>query len=185
MFTFKVDEQIELRLLEDNDAEPLFALVDKQRSYLREWLPWVDGVTSAANYSSTIKMWRKQFADNDGFQAGILYQQELCGMVGFHSYHWANRSTSIGYWLSKDFQGKGIMTRACQAIIRYAFSSLHMNRIEIRCAEENHKSRAIPERLGFKKEGTVRDGEFLYDHFVNTIIYSLLKEDWKKLQQKS
>jgi ribosomal-protein-serine acetyltransferase len=51
--------------------------------------------------------------------------------------------------------------------------------VEIQCGEDNHKSRAIPERLGFQQEGIIRDGEFLYDHFHDVVVYGLLKKEWK------
>ncbi|TCP23029.1 hypothetical protein EV207_13336 [Scopulibacillus darangshiensis] len=71
MFTFEIDNEIELKLLERDDAKPLFALVDKDRAYLREWLPWVDKSTSEEGYHPIIDSWLKQFMDHDGFQAGI------------------------------------------------------------------------------------------------------------------
>lgn len=72
------------------------------------------------------------------------------------------------------------MTKACIAFINHAFSELQLNRVEIRCAVGNTKSRAIPERLGFTNEGTIRDGEWLYDHFVNHIVYGILAMEWIK-----
>jgi ribosomal-protein-serine acetyltransferase len=63
-------------------------------------------------------------------------------------------------------------------MIDEGFTRLHLNRIEIRAALENFKSQAIPERLGFKKEGLIRQGEFVNDHFVDLYVYSLLKEEW-------
>ncbi|MDD9148291.1 MULTISPECIES: GNAT family N-acetyltransferase [unclassified Sporolactobacillus] len=184
MFTFRVDDEIQLKLLEQPDAFPLFVLIDRQRDYLREFLPWVDRVTSAENYFASIAGWTEQFRQGLGFQAGILYRGELCGMIGFHPYDLQNRRTSIGYWLSGDRQGKGIMTRCCRAVIDDAFETTAVNRIEIGAATQNAKSRAIPERLGFAHEGTIRDAEWIYDHFVNHEIYSLLRSEWRKARLK-
>jgi len=75
------------------------------------------------------------------------------------------------------------MTKACIAMIHHIFNDLHLNRVEIRCAVLNSKSRAIPERLGFSQEGTIREAEWLYDHFVDHIVYSLLAREWK-MQEK-
>lgn len=100
------------------------------------------------------------------------------GCIGFHSIHWQNRSTTIGYWLAEEFQGSGIMTKACQALIRYAFTELGLNRVEIRAGVYNRKSIAIPERLVFKLGGTIRQAEWLYDHFIDHAVYGLLAEDW-------
>ncbi|WP_173915333.1 GNAT family N-acetyltransferase [Halobacillus sp. Marseille-Q1614] len=180
MFTLKVDQEISLKLLEKKDAKELFTLVDQYRTYLREWLPWVDNMNQETDYEPIIEMWLKQFASNDGFQAGILYNGKLAGMVGFHGIDWSNRKTSIGYWLAENYQGHGIMTKTVNALIDCAFSEYDLNRVEIHCGVENYKSRSIPERIGMKKEGVVREDEFLYDHYLDTVLYSLLKKEWKQ-----
>jgi ribosomal-protein-serine acetyltransferase len=72
------------------------------------------------------------------------------------------------------------MTKACKAMVSYSFDTLGLNRVEIKCGTENHKSKGIPERLNFKMEGIVRQGELLYDKFIDLYSYSMLKEDWKK-----
>lgn len=180
MFYFRIDDDISLKVLEQSDAPALYAVVDRNRDYLRQWLPWVDGMKKVEDYQPVISMWRKQFADEDGFEAGIFYQGKVVGMIGLQGIKRNARKTSIGYWLDSDYQEKGIMTRACQALIDYAFQTLNLNRVEICCATENRKSRAIPERLGFTHEGTIRECEFLYDHYVDIEVYGLLKSDIKK-----
>lgn len=180
MFTFKVDHEIELQLFQIHHSEELYHLVDSNRRHLREWLPWVDTMTSSYQYHTIIPMWLKQFTDNMGFNAGIRFRGRLVGGIGFHHIDWNNSQTSIGYYLSEEAQGFGIMTRAVQALINYAFFELGLNRIEIRCGEKNQKSRAIPERLGFIKEGILRDGEKLNGHFHNLVVYSMLSKQWSK-----
>lgn len=180
MFTLSVTESISLKLLEQEDAQELYALVNESRNHLREWLPWVDGVKSSDDYNPIITMWLQQFASHNGFQTAILYNGELAGMIGFHKIDWTNKSTSIGYWIGERFKGKGIMTASTRALIDYAFHTYHLNRIEIRCGTENSKSRAVPERLGFSLEGIQRDAEFLADHFHDLAVYSMLACDWKK-----
>ena len=72
------------------------------------------------------------------------------------------------------------MTTACRAYVDHAFTRLDVHRVEIRCAVENRRSRAIPERLGFRLEGTLRDAEWLYDHFVDSVVYGMLADEWKE-----
>ncbi|GKV68332.1 ribosomal-protein-serine acetyltransferase [Sporosarcina sp. NCCP-2716] len=177
MFTLKVSETVSLKLLDLEDAEALFSVVNESRVHLREWLPWVDGALSPEGYRPVIGTWLKQFADHNGFQAGILVNGELAGMIGFHPINWMNRSTSVGYWLGDRFQGGGVMTASVSALLDYAFTSYKLHRVEIRCGVDNLKSRAIPERLGFQLEGIQRDAEFLYDHFHDLAVYSKLSTD--------
>jgi len=180
MFVHQVSEDISLKLVGQKDAEVLFALVDESREYLRKWLPWVDSMTDAVQYAPIIEAWLQQFAEEDGFQAGILYKGNLVGFAGFHSVNYVNKQTSIGFWLAEAYQGKGIMHAVVSSLLDYAFDEYNVHRVEIRCGTENKRSRAIPERLGFKKEGIIRDGEYLYDHYHDLIVYSMLEDDWKK-----
>lgn len=178
MFHLKINDQIELKLLEKNDAKELFDVVDHERDYLREWLPWVDSMKHYTDYEPIIEMWLKQFTMHDGIQAGILHNNQLIGMIGFHGIDWTNKKTSIGYWLSEGYQGKGIVTEAVKAFIDIAFNEYKLNRIEIMCGVKNEKSKRIPERLGFTLEGTIRDAEYLYNHFHDCYLYSLLSREW-------
>jgi len=178
LFTYKLNDETELRILEMRHAEELFVLTDQSRTYLREWLPWLDFTKTVNDSKQYIESTLKQFASNNGFQAGIWYKGELAGVIGLHQINWSNKSTSIGYWLGENFQGKGLMTTACKGVIDYCFKELKLNRIEIRVATENHKSAAIPEKLGFKKEGCVQQVEWLYDKYVDHYIFGLTKEDY-------
>ncbi|MCA1010614.1 GNAT family N-acetyltransferase [Halobacillus halophilus] len=174
MFKHVIDEYTELRLLEERHAEELFQLTDSSRESLRQWLPWIDATKTVEHSREFIKGTLKQFGNNDGFQAGIWYKGELAGVAGLHTIDWSNRSTSIGYWLGESFQGKGLMTQACQAIVDYCFQELGLKRIEIRAATGNEKSLAIPERLGFKKEGCLEKSELLYGEYVDHNVFGLI-----------
>lgn len=178
LFYFTVDDDIQLKILEIKYAEDIYSLVDQDRNYLREWLPWVDSTKSSNDTKVFIQSSLDIFARNDGFQAAIFYKGKIVGCIGLHRIDWNNKKTSIGYWLSSEHQGNGVMTKSCKAIIDYIFWDLQLNRVEIRAAVENRKSRSVPERLGFKEEGIIRKVEWLYDHFVDHVVYGILKEDW-------
>lgn len=179
MFTYQVDRDLELRLLETANAEELFQLNQDNREYLRRWLPWLDGVKEVADTRNFITMSKKQYGDNLGIQAGIWNQGRLTGVIGHYNLNWAHRSVNLGYWLGEKYQGQGVMTRACRAMIEYSFKDLGLHRVEIRCSQENFKSRAIPERLGFTREGVIRQAEWLYDHFEDDVVYGLLAPEWQ------
>lgn len=109
---------------------------------------------------------------------GIRVRGSLAGIVGFHGFDRMHRVTSLGYWLAAEHCGKGIMCKCVAHCIDAAFREEKMNRLYIRCAVENVRSRNIPIRLGMKHEGTQRQAEFLYDHFVDLDVYSVLAEEW-------
>ncbi len=180
MFIYKIDGKTELSFLQKKDAEELFQLVDRSRERLRKWLPWVDFTTSVKNSETFIDISMQQFASNNGFQAAIKYEGRIAGVVGFHAVNWDNKSASLGYWLGEGFEGKGLMTSSCRAMIDYAFFQWNLQRIEIRAATENKKSQAIPKRLGFTEEGCIRESEWLENsYYVSHKVYGLLNREWR------
>jgi ribosomal-protein-serine acetyltransferase len=185
MFSHSVNDKIKLKILEPRFAEELYALSDRNRNYLREWLPWVDGTKSSDDTKNFIESSLKQLGENNGFNCAIFYRDQIAGCIGFHNMDWGNKKASIGYWLAEEFQGEGIMTSACKNLISHAFTELKLNRIEIRAGVYNLKSRAIPERLGFTNEGTVRQVEWIYDRYIDHVIYGMLSSDWKIREAKS
>jgi ribosomal-protein-serine acetyltransferase len=185
MFLYKIDENIALRSLNVNDSEDLFHLTINSKDYLKEWLGWLDYTNQVEDTRDFIQATLKGFIETGGYpkSAAILYQGRIAGTIGFNEINKLHKIGVMGYWLGEGFQGKGIMTKACKAFIEYGFNELNLNRIEIRVAEENRKSRAIPERLGFIEEGKSRQAEWLYDHYVDHIIYGLLADEWAKNEQ--
>lgn len=180
MFIYEINDTMTIRMLKANEAEHLFSIIEQSRTSLRKWLPWVDDTKTSKDSLNFILHSFELYANRHGLNAGIFYHDELIGMVSLNQFDWTNRIGYIGYWLSEDFQGKGIMTHAVQALIDEAFNHFELNKVEIRAAIRNEKSRAIPERLNFKKEGVLRQVEWLYDHYVDHAVYGLLKNEWKK-----
>lgn len=175
-----VDAELELIPLDFSETERLFHLTESNRDYLRRWLPWLDGVREPAGTRKFIALSKNQKEEGQGFHAGIWVKGELAGVIGHSNMSQVNRSVTLGYWLGAKYQARGIMTRACRAMIDHAFEELGLYRVEIRCSTGNHKSRAIPERLGFTREGVLRQVEWLYDHFEDHVVYGLLASEWKK-----
>lgn len=72
------------------------------------------------------------------------------------------------------------MTKVAKALTNYAFTHLNLNKVEIRAAVGNKKSRSVPERLGFVNEGIIRQAEWLYDHYVDITVYGVLANEWRE-----
>ncbi|WP_352231211.1 GNAT family protein [Peribacillus sp. SI8-4] len=175
-----IDEEVSLRLFNKDDAEEFYTLTMRSKAYLKEWLGWLDYVERVQDTAEYIKARLLEVVDNGGYPKSfaIIYKGEMAGTIGFNEINKSNKIGVVGYWLGEEFQGKGIMTKAFKSLIDYGFNDLGLGRIEVRVAVENKKSRALPERLGFRKEGEVRNAEWLYDHFVDHVIYGLLAEEW-------
>ncbi|MBS1787703.1 MAG: GNAT family N-acetyltransferase [Acidobacteria bacterium] len=179
MFRLNVDDEIEIRMFEESDTAEVFALVDRNREHLRRWLIWVDRSDSPEATRQFIKDSQRRYENKEALSAGIWYNGQLAGAIGVVHYDWFNRKLEIGYWISIDHQGKGIITRSVAAMIDDAFENLGLNRVEIQCATENVRSRAVPERLGFRSDGVMRESSLLNNQFVDKVIYSILASEWK------
>jgi ribosomal-protein-serine acetyltransferase len=170
-----------LRLLEESDAEELYGVVDVNREELARWMPWPESERSPADVLPFIRSTRKQIADNDGLQTVIVDPDgRIAGMVGTHGVDWANRKTSIGYWLAGEHQGRGVMTAAVRAHVDHAFGTWKLNRVTIEASVDNARSRAIPERLGFREEGVLREVERVGGRMLDHVVYSTLAADWSR-----
>ncbi|WP_058308187.1 GNAT family N-acetyltransferase [Gracilibacillus massiliensis] len=180
MFQYKIDEEVALKLIELKDAESIFKLTNHSREYLREWLPWVDNTTKVEDTKEFIRSSLKDYAKGNSLTTFILYQGKLVGNASYNKIDWLNKIVYIGYWLGEDYQGKGIMTRVARGLTEYAFNEMQFNKVVIEAATENKKSRSIPERLGFTKEGCLRQAEWIHDHYVDHAFYGMLAEEWKK-----
>lgn len=177
MFSYKINERLELLLLQKEHAGELFALIDKNRDHLKEWMNWVDSVQSVQDTAANIERALEQAAAGGGFRAGIRFEGDLVGVINYHEVDWGNKKTSLGYWLGKEYEGKGIMTEAVAAFTNYAFDRMDLHRVEIRCAEKNKKSRVVPEKLGFQIEGTLKESERLAGGYVNQVVYGMVKTE--------
>jgi ribosomal-protein-serine acetyltransferase len=178
MFRATLRADLELRLLEERHAPVVFALVDQDRAFLRRWLPWVDSTETPDDSASFIRSALDQFAAGEAVTAGLWYQDRFAGVVGTHKINRLYRKVELGYWLGESVQGKGIMTEACRAMVTHLFAERDVNRVEICCAAGNAKSAAIPRRLGFRHEGTLREAEHSGGTFHDLLVFGMLKRDW-------
>ena len=179
MFSYTIDEELELILPIMRDAEEIYAAVRENLEELKLWMPWVTDDYSIETAHDFIKKNLIELSETGAFAAAVKLNKKIVGTIGLHHLDSSNKSIQAGYWLGKNAQGKGIATRCTRVLIEYAFEELKLNRVQINCNVENVKSRAIPERLGFKLEGVHRQVEWLNDEFRDLAVYGLLKQDWR------
>jgi ribosomal-protein-serine acetyltransferase len=177
--TINIDEKIRVELIEEKHVEEIFNMVNENRAHLRAWLPFVDRMQTVDFTRNFVKGTIQRNKDGNEFAYVIFSDNRMVGRVGVYKIDKQNSIGEIGYWIIEDSQGYGIITKSCKGLIDFCFNDLKLNRIEIKCGTENFKSKAIPEKLNFTKEGIIRQGEFLYDEFIDLNLYSLLKTDTK------
>ena len=178
MFSHRIDDEAELRLIEPRHAEQLDALIEQNRAHIREWAAWFKDDRTIEDTRSFIRRNLARLAADEGFTVAVWYRGEMAGQVEYNYIDWANRKTEIGYWLGAPFQGRGLITKSCRVLVNHAFEGLRLNRVEMHCAVENRRSRRIPERLGFRQEGTLLQAEWMHDHFNDLAVYAMLASEW-------
>lgn len=179
MLMLRVTDDIILKQIELADANIVFETISKERNYLRKWLPFVDQTYEIIDTESFILSIYAEPRDRQDLVFVIHFRDEFVGLIGFKGIDKANRKVEIGYWLSEQFQKRGIMTQSLRRLVDYAFKQMDINRVQVKCAVGNHPSKNIPKRLGFVLEGIERDGELLVDNmFTDLEIYSFIKSDF-------
>jgi ribosomal-protein-serine acetyltransferase len=172
-----IGEGAELRLWEAGDAAELTAAIAANREHLSTWLPWAEthGFQDSVEF---LDLKRLQIEANDGFEAAIVLDGRIAGGIGFHRVDWVNRSSSIGYWLAADAQGRGLMTAAVTAFLDHAFFEWDLHRVIIEVIVGNERSQAIPERLGFRQEAILREAKMIRGRHEDTRLYAMLAPEW-------
>ena len=107
----------------------------------------------------------------------LLEDGRLAGVIGIHAVSWIHRSTSIGYWIGAHAGGRGLITDAVRCLVSHLFDR-GLYRVEIRASVRNHRSRAIPERLGFELEGVLRGAEWVRGQPEDHAVYGKLAINW-------
>ena len=177
MFPRKIDKSLTLSLLSQRHTQSLFDLTNSNREFLRPWFPWIEFTVQEKDTEKFIRDQNKLYQNKKAVQVAIEYSNRIIGMVDYHEIDFDNAVGHIGYWLGEEFNGNGFMTSSVREMISIGFNDFELNRIEIQCAIENIKSRAIPERLGFVQEGILRSLEKVNGRFLDHAVYGLLKNE--------
>jgi len=143
-------EGAELRQLAMQDASLLFDLTLRNRDRLRRWMRWVDQIRCEDDTRGFVREALRGFRAGRCLQMGIWWQGELVGTIGLFRISGSEPEAEIGYWIDQKAEGHGLVTRSARALTQYAFQQWRVQRVRIRVEPENQRSRAIPERLGFR-----------------------------------
>jgi ribosomal-protein-serine acetyltransferase len=164
-----------LRRLVLNDLEDLWAVVERERERIGAWMPWV-ALTPTIDDERT---WLESVCANERSLegSGVFVDGRYVGAVGLMPGPYGI-TAEIGYFIDAEHEGRGLVTRAVQALVDIGFGEMGVNRIVIRSGVDNARSRAIPERLGFVFEGVERGGGQGTDGYHDLNVYSMLRSEW-------
>ncbi|MFB2579255.1 GNAT family N-acetyltransferase [Acinetobacter sp. c2-A9] len=173
MFSRKIDDDLSLALVSPSFAKDYWRIVSQQKTYLGQWLPWVAEMDGEKPFVDFAKAMLHKYADGENLTCAIFYQGELVVNISFNTIDHELKKVQIGYWLSQDYQGKGIMTRAVSAMLKIAKENYAIQIADIRAAIDNLSSRAVPERLGFSFDGIIKNGELVDGRILDHAVYTL------------
>lgn len=176
--TIAIDDHVRLELTASKHVQSLYAAINNNRAHLSTFLPWVETMQSVEAFDRYIKNAANLHQQLKEFSFVVFLDEIPVGKIGLHYIDHQNKNAAIGYWLIKNAEGKGVISKSCAALIDYGFQELKLHRIEIKVATTNLKSQAIPERLHFKKEGLLRQAEWVNNQFLDLQIYSILHFEW-------
>ncbi|ULO08547.1 GNAT family N-acetyltransferase [Paenibacillus sp. 19GGS1-52] len=141
----------------------------------------LESFTNIEQAEELIQKWNQRFERNQAIRWGITLKSEnrVIGTCGFHGWMKNHSKAEIGYELTPQYWRQGFMTEVLEKIIEYGFNDLGLNRIEAFVEPENRGSRKVLKKIGFSEEGTLNEYFYWGNRFVDTVIYALLKKEYK------
>ncbi len=176
----KINETTWMELTSVSHAPSLFDAVEINREHLGRFLSWVSGMRSVENFIDYTSNCEALYLQGREISFVIFHEGKLAGRIGLHQIDVPNKQAFIGYWLTSEAEGKGIITDACRTLIKYGFETLGLHRLELRAAVDNIRSLAIAPRLGFNKEGILRQAEWVNGTSHDLAVFSLLRQEWSQ-----
>lgn len=174
---FLEDDVIELhaRRIHDFD-EDLWLETDKNREFLREYLTWVDNTNSVEDCHSATEMFIDEWnnARNYAYCIVLKSSKKAIGSIDIHSINHSNMNGDIGYWLAKEYNGQGLMSRAVKLIENQAFAN-GFHRLTITVEKENIPSTNVAKRNNYVFEGTHKDKLYKYGKFYDCLTFAKVR----------
>lgn len=174
-------ERLTIRSPRPGDGPALYQAIQESIEELRPWLPWANSEDpKPENAEITVRRAHTQFLSREDLMLFLTLKEtgQIIGGSGLHRIDWSIPKFEIGYWIHTAYSGKGYVTEAVEAITQFAFEQLGAERVEIRCDSKNIRSAAIPRRLGFTHEGTLRadSRNHITNELRDTLIFAKTKD---------
>jgi RimJ/RimL family protein N-acetyltransferase len=169
-----------IRCWHPDDAVKLKAAVDASREHLIPWMPWARAEASLQDHIDRLRRVRGQFDLGQDFTYGVFSRDEsqVLGSSGLHT-GVGSQARMIGYWIHVDHIGQGYATETSAALTKVAFLIEGVDRVEIHCDPANTASAAIPRKLGYTHEATLRRRSHWSDERVeDSMLWSIFEDNF-------
>lgn len=169
--------RVSLRRMDERDGPALLAIFGDPE-VVRYWShpAWADETPAQAMIASD----RAAFAHGSALRLGLVLRdsEQLVGTVSLFNLSRDNRRAEIGYALAREHWGRGLMHEALQLLVDWAFRELRLHRLEADIDPANAASARSLERLGFQREGLLRERWIVDGRAADTAFYGLLAREW-------
>ncbi|MGW6706524.1 GNAT family N-acetyltransferase [Streptomyces sp. NPDC054956] len=178
MFALTIGDDARLRPLEPWHAQEFLAHIDRARPSVDPWIPWATFSTDLASATATLQRYADRQAADAARIYGIWLDGTLVGGVMFTQFDATTGVFEVGCWLEAAGEGRGLVTRACRALITWAFEERGMSRAEWWVASGNARSIGAARRLGMTRDGVLRRRSSYRGVRQDIEIWSVLAEEW-------
>ena len=158
----------------------------KNKLYLQPWEPlWSINELERSSFVKRVRMFER-LSHNDQAYSFLIFTSDNEDFIGEVNISNVQRgiiqSCTIGYWIAKDCEGKGMMSESLELVKEFIFNELKLHRIEAACLPHNMPSLKVLLKNGFIKEGTARKLLKINDKWQNHTVLSFILDDFKKLK---
>lgn len=174
-------ERVHLRLPGQGDYREWAALRQESRKFLEPWEPrWSPDELDRGAWRQRLRRYREDFAAGSAAPFLIFDNSSgklIGGITLGNIRHGVAQTGQIGYWIGERYAGQGYMLEAIRLVVRYAFVTLRLHRIEAACIPDNVRSTRVLEKAGFRREGLLRSYLRINGSWQDHYLYALIADD--------
>lgn len=177
-----------LRPYRPGDGQLMFEAVNESLATLMPWLPWAVKHETPEDSELVCRRLTSKWHSREDLTLGIFERETgaYLGGTGVHRMNWDIPSGEIGYWIRASAEGKGYVTEATRVVTDFGFGIIGFRRMFIRGSSQNVRSAAVPPRVGYVFEGTLRNSLVVATgELHDTFMYSMTDEEWRAHSKRS
>lgn len=178
MLKLEISEGLYLRSFNIDDTEMLMACMQANVDHLQKWIPWVNPQSHVGQVQEFIHQQTQALEHQEGMMLGVIFEEELAGMAGLQHWDHAVSMAELGFWLSQEHLGKGLMSKTLGRLLQFGFSEMQLQRITATFPITNLSAHKLLERSGFKLEGVLRHHMLHHGLKTDMVVMGYLTEEW-------
>lgn len=166
------DDDVMIGLVDMTMDQSIFKLVQDNRDMLSEWLPWTNSMKTIEDERAFIEFAQLEYEKKNLMACVIVVNGVIAGMIDLHNIDLKNLVAEIGYWLSTDFQHRGLMHVCVDKLCRYSFNQMGLKEIKLLARPGNQASRHVAEHCNFELVSEIPAVHIVGQNDNDWVIYS-------------